>query len=1109
MAKKISDEQINVTIAVNGNKGQKALADLEAKNRKLSESTEDLRKAKQLLIAEGKKESEEYRKITQQLKANSSEVKSNKSKMADLRKEIGISALTTKQLRQEQKRLKIILSNTTPDTATYKRYEQELKAVNDRIKDLSKNSKETGSILGKMKSSLSGISGLIAGAFSVGAVIKFGTTVINSVKELGKVKSTLQQITGLKGLALKSAAAGIKGLSDAYDKDTSEMSEAVHNFAQGMEIDFNQALSLVKDGFLEGADANGEFLDKLREYPALLSEAGFSAEQAISLMTQEIKSGIYSDKGVDTIKEANLRLREMPKSTKEALEAIGISSDAVQESLKNGSQTTFDIMKLVSTKLSELPPQSAEVGQAIADIFGGPGEDAGYKYLANLQNINLETSSLTSTSNDYLEAKKLEIKANEALNLVWLKLTGTGSGLNNFYNRLKLGIAETLGGEKSLTEELHAQADKVINLNNELSPLITEYDALKSKSELSKDEQARLKVVIGQIAKITPTAITAFDEYGNALDINSAKAKDFIETQKALLVFRNKEAIDENKEAIEEYSQIIGRLQSQLSRRNEAGDIVGLDGLRLSGEKIAKLQSDLANFQGLVTGAKADLDQISGSYLDKEVARQKKQTEVELFELQKRAEALKINIENKTASELKAAISAASKTDLGGGITEEDKKAYEEKHKALQSYEDQKRSIIENSELLQAKSDADFNILKIKQAADAKEKEINDLKISDEKKRELLSLSFEEESMLIDEQIALKAEKELETQQALAEAKRELEQQQYDLDQELLLERDLLEAETQLEKDAVKLEHDYNLSQQRLQIERDFALEKLEIEGATDSQIQALRKKFITQEQLLSLKHEKDKRKLAKDTADYKANKLNDELSAASSATGQLADLLGKQTKAGKVAAIAQATINTWQGVTQVWRAPSTLPEPAGTISKVVSTATVLASGLKAVGAIKATSAEGFEDGLYPVIRKQDGKRYNAGINSSQTQIANNPTILVGERPELIVDPDTFKKMDPQVVDYIMRLSGTSVPGFENGLSPSFVPSANEEVSEQVDSVNGINVSDTQVMVKLTEAINKLTSEGVRAFINYGISDELDRQEIEDKITATKLASKN
>lgn len=76
-------------------------------------------------------------------------------------------------------------------------------------------------------------------------------------------------------------------------------------------------------------------------------------------------------------------------------------------------------------------------------------------------------------------------------------------------------------------------------------------------------------------------------------------------------------------------------------------------------------------------------------------------------------------------------------------------------------------------------------------------------------------------------------------------------------------------------------------------------------------------------------------------------------LAAVGSTFGQIADILGKNSSAGKSAAIAAATINTYQGVSEVWGNESTLPAPFDTIQKVVASATVLASGLKTVKQIK------------------------------------------------------------------------------------------------------------------------------------------------------------
>jgi len=76
-----------------------------------------------------------------------------------------------------------------------------------------------------------------------------------------------------------------------------------------------------------------------------------------------------------------------------------------------------------------------------------------------------------------------------------------------------------------------------------------------------------------------------------------------------------------------------------------------------------------------------------------------------------------------------------------------------------------------------------------------------------------------------------------------------------------------------------------------------------------------------------------------------------------------VADLVGRQTAAGKVLAIAAATINTFLGATEVIRAKSILPEPLGTISKIASVVSIIATGLSAVKNIVKTPVPGYGSG--------------------------------------------------------------------------------------------------------------------------------------------------
>jgi hypothetical protein len=77
-------------------------------------------------------------------------------------------------------------------------------------------------------------------------------------------------------------------------------------------------------------------------------------------------------------------------------------------------------------------------------------------------------------------------------------------------------------------------------------------------------------------------------------------------------------------------------------------------------------------------------------------------------------------------------------------------------------------------------------------------------------------------------------------------------------------------------------------------------------------------------------------------------------------ALGAFSQAVGANSAASKALALSQALINTYLGVTEILKTPSVLPEPAASIQRTASIATVLATGLGAVSRIR-----GFSDGGY------------------------------------------------------------------------------------------------------------------------------------------------
>ena len=252
----------------------------------------------------------------------------------------------------------------------------------------------------------------MAGVAGVGMAFKWWYDYNKGLMEATRLT---QQFTGLTGDEMKSVRNEVLAVSNTFGLEFTETMQSANTMSKAFGISVSESLKIMQDGLVSGANANGEFLDTIKEYPRYFKEAGLSAEEMVAISTQATKEGIFSDKGVDTIKEGNLRLREMTTATAAALDGIGISSKQVQKDLQDGSKTTFQVMQEVSNKLKELPQSSAAVGSAIANIFGGPGEDAGLAYIEMLGDVELNMDKVKAKSGDIAKAQEDELNATKEL----------------------------------------------------------------------------------------------------------------------------------------------------------------------------------------------------------------------------------------------------------------------------------------------------------------------------------------------------------------------------------------------------------------------------------------------------------------------------------------------------------------------------------------------------------------------------------------------------------------------------------------------------------------------------------------------------------------------
>jgi hypothetical protein len=142
-----------------------------------------------------------------------------------------------------------------------------------------------------------------------------------------------------------------------------------------------------------------------------------------------------------------------------------------------------------------------------------------------------------------------------------------------------------------------------------------------------------------------------------------------------------------------------------------------------------------------------------------------------------------------------------------------------------------------------------------------------------------------------------------------------------------------------------------------------------------------------------------------------------------------------------------------------------------------------------------------FATGKYDVIGKQDGKKYSASVlDSPSTGLINSPAILVGEKPELIVDPATTKNLMVNYPHVIEAIQSARLPQFATGDYSSINSFASGKDSQKLMA---------GVLAAQTASINRLNANlerGIQAKVLA--DDEYVRTNKDVTSRYEKLASK-
>ena len=476
---------IGVKIQVNNEKAIRKIVESQKQIDELKKKQTELTEA----FKEGAISEEEYRKGMEEYRT---QIEQSAFKVRALRKEIQNNLRIEEEQKGSLKQLRAALSNLTAEYDRLSQAEREAtkgKRLEDKINGVTRALKGAEEETGRYYRNVGNYDNAIKEAIGLnsdfaktlfeiaeggtGATTKikaFGKTLLSLIKSpsfmavagivgvgsafkwwydynAGLVEATrlTKQLTGLSGNELKQFRNEVQAISDTFGKDFRETLNTANALTRQFGISTDEAVSLLKEGLISGADVSGEFLKNVREYSTFFKEAGLNADEFIAIVSQTNKDGLFSDKGIDAIKEATIRLREMTTATSTALENIGLDSKQVQKDLVSGSKTIFDVIREISARLGELPENSAAVGAAIADIFGSPGEDAGLQYLKTLKDIDTSMQTVIKSSGELGELQRARINSEiELQNAISEFADITGGTFEALQSKIKTGWNATM-----------------------------------------------------------------------------------------------------------------------------------------------------------------------------------------------------------------------------------------------------------------------------------------------------------------------------------------------------------------------------------------------------------------------------------------------------------------------------------------------------------------------------------------------------------------------------------------------------------------------------------------------------------------------------------------
>jgi hypothetical protein len=315
----------------------------------------------------------------------------------------------------------------------------------------------------------------------------------------------------------------------------------------------------------------------------------------------------------------NIPLEQMGKYllfAQERAKDTGENIDYLVNSIVNGigrkSKLILDNVGISATRLAAEVKKTGDFAQAVSHIVDEEMAKVG---------DSISTAAETAT------------RRSVALQNLQTEWGRRWVGVKEAWDKMVTGMLEDLAKlikvEKSHKDEYEDQIKKVADLEVNTASLIERYNTLKGKETLLTEETVELNKIIDTLRATVPGIVTEWDEYGRAISIDTQKVLDFIEAQKAMLLVKNRAAIEEQTKALKEHEAELKVVEARyksgmktVTFRAEWGGTVERAVRPLNADELKADETRIEELKQSILGEKTYLDELNGTTIEAQVEAQ-------------------------------------------------------------------------------------------------------------------------------------------------------------------------------------------------------------------------------------------------------------------------------------------------------------------------------------------------------------------------------------------------------------------------------------------------------------------------------------------------------